>query len=177
VELVHTAVQENRMGKRSFMGYFVHRKWTAMNIRAGKYKEIGTKSKNKCYENVIIYFTREEFKNWCYQNEEKIRSMIKPSIDRIDSTKGYSLDNITILELNDNIIKKRFGCNYVNGPKSNTLRGIKKNSKSSTYSARITIDKVSLYLGSFKTKKEAYLAFHSKYKEFHGTEPFDLSKL
>jgi formylmethanofuran dehydrogenase subunit E len=75
--------------KRSFIGAFVHSKWLAMNIRAGKYRHIQTKEKCKNYINISITFSREEFKNWCYK------------------TKDYTLDNIQVIELADNIRKDK----------------------------------------------------------------------
>ena len=44
--------------------------WTTMNIRAGKYKHLQTKNKCKAYENIIITFNRDEFKKWCYDQQE-----------------------------------------------------------------------------------------------------------
>lgn len=94
---------------RTPIGRFVHSTWINLNIRCanGKYKcyDRNKETKNKCYENVYIKFSREEFKEWCYTNKDKILNLERPSLDRIDKSKDYSLDNIQVLELKDNIRK------------------------------------------------------------------------
>lgn len=87
------------------IGEFVHSKWTALNLRAGKYR-IDSK-KNNSYKNINIIFTREEFRDWCIANESIILSMTRPSIDRLDKSKDYTLSNIQVLELRDNIAKDK----------------------------------------------------------------------
>lgn len=71
--------------------------WTNMNIRCGKYKHLRTESKCKSYDNISITFSREEFKDFCHLNKEKILSLNRPSLDRIDSNKNYSIDNINFI--------------------------------------------------------------------------------
>lgn len=156
---------------RTIVGKFVKNTWTNMNIRCGKYKHLQTLNKNKVYENIKILFTREEYKEWCWNNKVLIESLKRPSIDRINSNKHYSLDNIQILELKENIKKKKQGSAYLNGPKSNLIRGIRK-TKFNTYSARITINKKEKHLGTFKTKTEALNAFRNAYFEYYKKEPF-----
>lgn len=164
------------MGKtRTIVGKFLNSSWINMNLRCGKYKHLGTKSKNKVYENIKIMFTREQYKEWCWKQKNLIESLNRPSIDRINSAKNYSLDNIQIIELKDNIRKKRQGSIYINGSKSNSIRGVTK-TKCNTYTARITINKKETYLGTFKTEQQALSAFRKAYYEFYKREPFNAEK-
>lgn len=95
------------MGKRTPIGYFIHKTWANMNIRCGKYKYLQTKNKCKTYKNINILFTREEYKNWCYEHKDLILSLQKPSIDRINNKKDYFLENLQIIELKENMRKDR----------------------------------------------------------------------
>lgn len=47
-------------------------------------------------------------------------------------------------------------------------KGVKKNLNSTTYSARITVDGKSIYLGSYKTQEEAAESYNKAAVEFHG---------
>lgn len=95
-----------KMGnKRTPIGKFIHTTWTNMNIRCGKYRKHRTVSKCLSYENIQIEFSREEFKEYCLDNEIHILSLVRPSLDRIDPLKNYSLDNIQIIELLENMRK------------------------------------------------------------------------
>ena len=89
---------------RSLIGKFIHTAWTALNIRCknGTYHHLRTVDKCKTYENILILFSYAEFKAFCFNNEALIKTMQRPSIDRINSKKHYSLDNIRIVELIDN---------------------------------------------------------------------------
>jgi len=157
--------------KRTPLNRFIKSSWTNMNIRAGKYRHLQTENKCKVYANVKILFTREEFKSWCILNSELILNLKRPSIDRIDSKKDYSLDNIQIIELLENIKRKiNKGNTYLNGPKSKTLRGIRK--YRNKFYARITIKGKETFLGSFDTKNLAYNAFREAYFKHYGKMPW-----
>lgn len=93
---------------RTKVGNFVHSTWIAMNIRCinGKYHlKHGQTSKNKAYACVRIEMTREEYKTWCWANQDAIEQIERPSIDRKDKLLGYSLANIQVLSLAENIRK------------------------------------------------------------------------
>jgi hypothetical protein len=167
---------KNKDNERSFILKFIKKTWTSMNIRCGKYKHLQTKNKCLAYKDIKILFSREEYRDWCFENKNKILHLKRPSIDRMDSKKHYSLDNVDIIELDENIRKKRLGNTFVGGYKSKTLRGIRvlKNGK---FSSRISFGKKEEYLGVFDTAYEAYLVFYNKYIEKWGKEPFDLASL
>lgn len=156
--------------KRTPIGKFIKYSWTNLNIRAGKYKHLQTKNKCKVYENISIEFTREEYKNWCYNNKELILSLKRPSLDRKDSNKNYSLDNIQVIELLENIKKKKSGNNYLNGPKKNVKRGTR--FVCNCWISRISINKKEIYLGSFNNKEEAEQAFYNAYLNHYNKTPW-----
>lgn len=155
--------------KRTPLSAFVKRSWTNMNIRAGKYRHHSS-SKNLCYQNLYVEFTRDAYKNWCTERWSEISKLSRPSVDRIDSSKGYLLENLQIIELFNNIRKKRYGSAYVNGPKSKNVRGVRKTRTG--FVARITFQKKETYLGTFNTQVEAEQAFRNEYIKFYGKEPW-----
>ena len=86
---------------------FYNNAWSNMNIRCGKYTHLQTKDKCKSYVDTKILFNQEDFKKWCWNQKNLIESLNRPSIDRIDKNKHYSLDNLQIIELFDNIRKDK----------------------------------------------------------------------
>lgn len=95
--------------QRKPISAFIKSAWTNMNIRAGKYRHLGTKVKNRCYVNVRVVMTRAEFRDWCLARKAEILALKRPSVDRVDNNGDYSLANIRVIELKDNIKKKRYG--------------------------------------------------------------------
>lgn len=144
--------------------------WTSVNIRCGKYSHLRTESKCKSYKNINIIFTREEFKLFCIKIKDDILSLNRPSLDRIDSYKDYSLDNIRIIELSDNIKNKKVGNKYLTNS-FGVKRGVRE-SKNGTISAVIQINNRVRYLGSFNSKDDAYKAFSDAYFEYYGKYPW-----
>jgi hypothetical protein len=66
------------------------------------YKGIRNRIKrDKFYKKYETSFNAEQFINWGLKNRPV--GLKKPSIDRIDNNKGYSLDNIRWLEISDNL--------------------------------------------------------------------------
>jgi hypothetical protein len=153
---------------------FIKTAWTNMNIRAGKYKHLQNKDKNKCYKNIIVDCSYDDFKNWCLVNSNLILSLKRPSIDRINSSKNYSINNMQIIELKDNIKKSKVNNNYINGKHSKKIRGVSKRRYNKWY-ARIYFKTQYFYLGEFDTKLEALKVFRNKYFEFYNKYPFDLN--
>ena len=93
--------------KRTIVGKFVHSSWANLNIRCGKYQHLQTKKKCQTYQGIKILFNREEYKKWCWEHQELIESLDRPSLDRIEKTGHYSLGNIQIIELKKNIRKDK----------------------------------------------------------------------
>lgn len=58
--------------------------------------------KNKCYSDVKVLFDKETFINWFMKNDFE-----GASVDRIDKDKDYSMDNIQLIPLADNIRKDK----------------------------------------------------------------------
>ena len=157
--------------RRTPIGKFIHSSWGNLNVRCGKYKHLRTENKCRSYESIKIEFTREEYKDWCLANDELILSLSRPSLDRIDPDKNYSLDNIRVIELVDNISRKRTGNTYLNGPRSRTVRGVRQN-KHGKYTARITRNGKEQYLGTFLTEDEALNAFSEEYEKTYNKKPW-----
>lgn len=93
--------------QRTPIGKFIHTSWINLNIRAGKYRHLQTIKKCRSYQYIEIEFNRVEFSTWCKERQSDILSLARPSVDRKDSTKNYSLDNIQIIELSANIRKDK----------------------------------------------------------------------
>jgi hypothetical protein len=117
-----------------------------------------------------VLFSRKEYKDFCFSHKEEILNLEKPSVDRIDSSKSYSLDNIRFIELSENIRIKKYGNQYHGGQLSNTKRGIKSVGKK--FAARITHRSKEKHLGVFETQEEAYEAYKKEYINIYGKEPF-----
>jgi hypothetical protein len=164
-------VIKNDLNKAILMK-FIKSSWTNMNIRAGKYRR--NTRKNKSYVNINIEFSREEYKQWCFEQKDQILLLTKPSFDRLDSNVNYCLSNIQIIELSDNIRKKKFGCKYIGGPGDNLSRGIRY-LKSGKYRAVHRKPR-----NSMKTKLSVYdYQFFSRWcrlkaRAKHRNIPFDL---
>jgi hypothetical protein len=99
--------------KRTPLGKFIHSSWINLNIRAGngKYHHLATRSKCKSYVEIDVLFSREEYKNFCILNENNILKLSRPSLDRKDNNKHYTLENIQFIELKDNIRKEKLTFN------------------------------------------------------------------
>jgi hypothetical protein len=103
----------------SKFAYFKNQTWWRMNRRSinGLGKPT-TKAEIRYRERgITISFTRQEFFEWCDENKSKITSLYSsgktPSIDRKDSTKGYCLSNVRILELRKNVLLGAFNSGKV----------------------------------------------------------------
>jgi len=74
--------------------------------------------KNPVYKNRTLGFSREDFLKFLESNNDYARIYAEwvengfdmrftPTVDRIDNTKGYELDNIQVISFSENV-KKRF---------------------------------------------------------------------
>lgn len=81
------------------------RKWRERNPVKYCYSNLKSNSKRRGIEFELTY---EEFVQFCYATNYiagKGRTKTSYSIDRIDNTKGYTLDNIRILTVSENARK------------------------------------------------------------------------
>ena len=98
---------------RGTLSHFKKYRWKDLNKRTlnGLQAKRLQKKNNSSYlkKGILLCITKEEFYNFCDRNQQLILDLYAngetPSIDRIDSTKHYSLDNIQILSLKENIRK------------------------------------------------------------------------
>jgi len=86
---------------------FVKVAWTALNVRCANGKYHLDSRRNAAYRNVELRVTRDELSRWCEQQRDHIRALRRPSIDRLDSGTHYTLDNMQIIELAENIRKDK----------------------------------------------------------------------
>ncbi len=98
--------------KRGTVAYFFKQTWHVLNKRTinGKYPDRNN-PKNEIYfkKGVRLEMTRDQFKEFCELNKQSILKLYKdgktPSLDRVNSKKHYSVENIEIISLRDNIKK------------------------------------------------------------------------
>lgn len=96
--------------------YYTNQTWKTLNQRCvnGRYAHAESIQKSPQMQsyhrkNIELHLTKDELRNFWYTNEDKVKEILLsggiPSIDRIDDTKHYTLDNIQVLERMDNIYK------------------------------------------------------------------------
>lgn len=98
---------ERRRVVPSHVQRFAKSTWTAMNIRCGNGRYRRDTKKNASYTGVLILVTREEYYDWCAGQADRIASLSRPSIDRVRKEGHYSLANMQIIELLENMVKDR----------------------------------------------------------------------
>lgn len=82
------------------------RTWNTINCRSG--------GRQKSYADVLVLMTRNEFLNWAipeYKKWMRNNPNMTPSLDRIDPSKHYSINNIRIIERGENC---RLSRNHMN---------------------------------------------------------------
>lgn len=121
-------------------------------VYARRSKRIGKRSEGK----QIIYYMHREILN-AKQGEY------------VDHINGNTLDNRKQnLRICSNLQNSRNRIGNPNLRKYSSFKGVKKNANCSTWSARITVDGVSLYLGSYKTEQEAKNAYDDACFKYFG---------
>ena len=78
-----------------------HRALSRYYIILNRLKNTNT-PRNRCYEGVKMAMTKEEFVDWFMANDFE-----GASVDRIDKTKDYSIDNVQLIPLIENMRKDR----------------------------------------------------------------------
>ena len=120
------------MSQRAPRGHWRHRfateevynwtlnKWNTINQRTvnGKYvrelaSSINPQHQSYLKKGIKLEINQEDFFDYCSDNEQKILEMMsngeRPSIDRLDTEKDYTLENIQIIPLLVNLTKDRSG--------------------------------------------------------------------
>lgn len=80
-----------------------------------------------------------------------------PSIDRIDSSKGYILSNIRWVTLSENSKHVRYELRYVN--KTSKYIGVSRCKRTGNWRARARVNYKEITLGTFKSEAEAKHAY------------------
>ena len=78
-----------------------HRALSRYYIILNRLKNTNT-PRNSCYKGVKMTMTKDEFVNWFMAND-----FDGASVDRIDKTKDYSIDNVQLIPLVENMRKDR----------------------------------------------------------------------
>lgn len=89
-----------------------------------------------------VSFTKEELEKWVYSSKEfhalydewvleVYPTALKPSLDRLDDYKGYSLDNIRIVTANTNV--KRYYSDAINGINTKSAKPVEQYSLDGEY--------------------------------------------
>lgn len=101
-------------------------KWSTINQRTinGAYAHEGSVTTNRqqasyLAKGVRIDMSFDAWHSYCISHEQEILDMIKagqrPSVDRLDSSKGYQIDNLQIIPLIKNIRKNQTDSEYTAG--------------------------------------------------------------
>lgn len=94
-----------RRSGRDPLKLFITTTWHNINRRTvnGSYPDLkSTSTKAYIEHGTKLEFTQQEFIDWCQKQKDKILSLQRPSIDRIDSWGNYTLDNIQIIPFEEN---------------------------------------------------------------------------
>ena len=78
------------------------RKYRKSNVCRSTFLNLKNNSKRR---GIVFTLTFDEFEKFCYQTDYlkgKGRSSLSYSIDRIDNSKGYFIDNIQVLSVGEN---------------------------------------------------------------------------
>lgn len=113
-KLCFKVIMAKRRDTWGTLEYFKRYTWKSINKRTinGNQSHMLYKKGNESYlkKQIRLEFSKSEFDRFCDENRLLILSLynnnLTPSIDRIDSTKHYSLDNIRIVELSQNVSRK-----------------------------------------------------------------------
>lgn len=89
-----------------------------------------------------VSFSKDELEKWVYSNKEfhplydewvlqDYPTILKPSLDRLDDYKGYSLENIRIVTANTNV--KRYYSDAINGVNTKSAKPVEQYSLDGEY--------------------------------------------
>lgn len=98
---------------RGTLAYVQGRYWTTMNQRTVNGRGPQLTKRNKVYfeRGIRLEFSKLEFCKWVSDHWKEFEDIYKsgrtPSIDRINSLGHYSLDNLQVIDLKENMAKDR----------------------------------------------------------------------
>jgi hypothetical protein len=106
------------------------------------------------------------YRNWVYSRYDKD---LKPSVDRIDNSKPYTLNNIQLMTWGENNNKSVIDF-CVSTRKSNTsgVTGVLFHLRSGKWAAVLTVKKKRMHLGLFEYKEDAIRARKEAERKFLG---------
>lgn len=87
--------------------------WQTLNQRCANGANRVNSRRNEAYakKGVNLELTKEQFNEWVDKNWETFRALYEsgrtPSIDRIDNSRGYAIDNMQVIDLKQNMRKDR----------------------------------------------------------------------
>ena len=102
----------SKVSNRGTLAYFQRRTWRDIQTRCVNgqfFNPTDTRYKYYTKNQIKVRISKEAYYSWCAANWTKIDQLYKsgkvPSIDRVDTLGDYTLSNLQILDLTDNIMK------------------------------------------------------------------------
>lgn len=99
--------------RRGSAAYIKSSYWQTMKQRTAENSEFVDSPRNRSYKKsgVKLLITKEDFDKWVDENWGKFESLYlagkTPSIDRIDKSEHYSIENMDVIDLKENMAKDR----------------------------------------------------------------------
>jgi hypothetical protein len=159
----------NAARRRGTLAYFKSNTWGNLQQRTVNGSSPNPHNKSYLDKNIKLEMTKNDFYCWCDGQVDNIMLLYRqnktPSIDRIDNNGNYSLDNIQILGLQDNV-SKDFDLKVVELATISKRKPIEVGMPCGTVYRFISIKHACLYLRLSESKVSSLL--HFKIKGYRG---------